>query len=83
MQSTIKQTFTIKGIGLHTGRPVTMKVMPSAAELGIWFKRTDRVSGDPYVAAQWDSVQPSKLCTRLENADGVTVSTVESSIKAF
>ena len=83
MQSTLKTSFTLKGVGLHTGRPVTLKVSPAAAEMGIWFKRTDRVAGDPYIPARWDSVKQSKLCTLLQNADGVSISTVEHLMAAF
>nr|WP_239479828.1 UDP-3-O-acyl-N-acetylglucosamine deacetylase [Actibacterium sp. 188UL27-1] len=79
----MKTSFTLKGVGLHTGRPVTLKVSPAAAEMGIWFKRTDRVAGDPYVPARWDSVKQSKLCTLLQNADDVSISTVEHLMAAF
>lgn len=83
MQTTLKSAFTVRGIGLHTGRPVTLKVKPAAAEIGIWFKRTDKVDGDAMIPARWDLVDRSPLCTRLVNEHGNSVSTVEHLMAAL
>src|SRR5690606_26800634 len=50
---------------------------PAAAEFGIWFRRTDLAGGDALIPAHWDAVVPSQLCTRISNAHGVSVSTIE------
>lgn len=60
-----------------------MAIRPAAAEYGIWFRRTDIVGADPLVAAHWDSVLPTKLCTKLVNDAGVSVSTVEHVMAAL
>lgn len=52
-------------------------------EHGIWFRRTDVLYKDALVPARWDAVNQSPLCTRLENAAGVTVSTVEHIMAAL
>lgn len=60
-----------------------MVIRPAAVEHGIWFKRSDVLLGDAMVPARWDSVHQSPLCTRLQNAAGVTVSTVEHIMAAL
>ncbi len=82
MQNTLVQSVTFTGVGLHSGAPVTMTVHPAPADHGIWFRRTDLVA-DALVPARWDAVVPSKLCTLIANAAGVTVSTVEHIMAAL
>ncbi|WVX48079.1 UDP-3-O-acyl-N-acetylglucosamine deacetylase [Roseobacter fucihabitans] len=53
------------------------------AEHGIWFSRTDILIGDRLIAARWDNVLRSPLCTRIENAAGVQVSTIEHIMAAL
>jgi UDP-3-O-[3-hydroxymyristoyl] N-acetylglucosamine deacetylase len=40
-QRTLRRTVTCAGIGLHSGRKVTLSLKPSAADSGIRFQRTD------------------------------------------
>ena len=60
-----------------------MVVRPAAANLGVWFKRTDVAPRDAMVAAQWDQVVPSRLCTLIRNAQGTEVSTIEHVMAAL
>lgn len=60
-----------------------MVVRPAPADHGIWFRRTDIADRDPMVPARWDSVTPSRLCTVVENGDGVSVSTIEHLMAAL
>ena len=84
VQTTIKSTVHFAGVGLHSGRPVRMSVQPAAAHFGIWFRRTDLASDvDPLIPARYDCVPEAKLCTRLENHAGATVSTVEHVMAAL
>jgi UDP-3-O-[3-hydroxymyristoyl] N-acetylglucosamine deacetylase len=83
VQSTVKAAVTFTGKGLHTGKPVRMTVRPASADYGIWFRRTDVTSGDALVPARWDAVRLSRLCTVIENAQGVSVSTVEHIMAAL
>ncbi|MFU8866039.1 MAG: UDP-3-O-acyl-N-acetylglucosamine deacetylase [Rhodobacterales bacterium] len=83
MQHTLKSPLRFTGVGLHSGKPVQMVIRPAAAEHGIWFRRTDIRFGDAMIPARWDSVHQSPLCTLLENASGVTVSTVEHVMAAL
>jgi UDP-3-O-[3-hydroxymyristoyl] N-acetylglucosamine deacetylase len=83
VQNTLSSPATFTGFGLHSGQPVRMTVRPAAADHGIWFRRLDVADCDQRIAARWDCVTPSKLCTVIENADGVTVSTIEHVMAAL
>jgi UDP-3-O-[3-hydroxymyristoyl] N-acetylglucosamine deacetylase len=83
VQNTIRQSVSFTGVGLHTGRPVRMTVHPASAEHGIWFRRTDVLTGDTLVPAIWSAVEQSALCTKLVNPSGVSVSTVEHVMAAM
>ncbi len=87
MQNTLIRSVTFTGVGLHSGAPVTMTVHPAAEDHGIWFRRTDVVAdgakADARVPAQWDAVVPSRLCTLVANAAGVSVSTIEHIMAAL
>ncbi len=83
MQNTLKSPASFSGFGLHSGAPVRMVVRPAPADHGITFRRSDIADRDPMVAARWDTVTPSRLCTVIENADGVSVSTIEHIMAAL
>lgn len=82
MQATIRSDITFSGIGLHTGRLVRMAIRPRAANMGLWFRRTD-LPGSPFIPARYDRVPDSQLCTRLEGDDGASISTVEHVMAAL
>ncbi len=83
MQRTLKQPITIVGKGLHSGRRAELRVLPASAEYGIWFCRVDVSDRDNLIPALYDQVNDTRLCTRLANADGVEVSTVEHLMAAL
>ncbi|HBD89932.1 MAG: UDP-3-O-[3-hydroxymyristoyl] N-acetylglucosamine deacetylase [Rhodobacteraceae bacterium GWE1_64_9] len=83
MQNTLKTAVIFDGLGLHSGEPVRMVVTPAPADTGIWFRRTDIGYGDAMIAARWDTVVPSKLCTLIANPSGVSVSTIEHIMAAL
>ncbi|TGD43624.1 UDP-3-O-acyl-N-acetylglucosamine deacetylase [Pseudotabrizicola sediminis] len=83
MQNTLKSAVVFEGRGLHSGAPVRMVVRPASADYGIWFKRIDILSGDPMIAARWDQVVPSRLCTLIRNDSGTEVSTIEHVMAAL
>ncbi|MGR3452498.1 UDP-3-O-acyl-N-acetylglucosamine deacetylase [Pseudooceanicola sp.] len=83
MQNTLKSAVTFSGVALHSGRNVRMVVRPAGPEHGIWFRRTDIDLGDVMIPAIWDAVSDTTLCTRLTNAAGASVSTVEHVMAAL
>ena len=82
MQSTLKSAVTFAGVGLHTGARARMTLRPAAAETGIWFRRLD-VTDAQWIAARWDAVVPSRLCTTIANAQDVSASTIEHVMAAI
>lgn len=83
VQNTLKSAVTFTGVGLHSGRAVTMTVRPASADYGIWFRRTDLTGIDSLIPAIWSAVTPSRLCTVVENAAGASVSTIEHLMAAL
>ncbi len=83
MQKTLSQPVSFYGIGLHTGRAVTMTVKPAAASHGIVFKRVDVTNKDNIIPARHANVVDTRLCTVIGNQDGVSVGTIEHVMAAF
>ena len=82
MQTTLKSDVSFEGIGLHSGAPVRVVLHPASANTGIVFRRTD-IAEFPMLPARWNDVVVSPLNTRLKNASGVTVSTIEHLMAAL
>lgn len=83
LQKTLKAPVTFHGHGLHSGQPVRMVLRPASANYGIWFRRVDLSGAGCMVRAIWDAVTPSRLCTQIRNAEGVSVSTIEHLMAAL
>jgi UDP-3-O-[3-hydroxymyristoyl] N-acetylglucosamine deacetylase len=75
-QRTLKEIVKTTGVGLHSGRKVTLTLRPAAANTGIIYRRTD-VNPPVDFKVQPDSVRDTVLCTALVNEDGIRISTVE------
>ncbi len=82
VQTTLKTEVIFEGTGLHSGEAVRVVLHPAAADTGIVFRRTD-VTGRPELLADFRDVIVSPLNTRLSNADGVTISTIEHLMAAL
>ena len=83
MQNTLKQSFDLHGMALHSGSDVKLTVKPGMKDDGIWFKRTDVVEIDPLIKAKYSNVVDTKLCTEIANSSGVSVRTIEHLMAAF
>ena len=81
-QKTLSKSVNFKGIGLHSGKNVSIKVMPAKVNEGIVFKRVDLVKNN-LIKANFVNVSSAKLCTTLKNNHGVKVSTVEHLLAAL
>ena len=75
-QQTIRKSFSLNGIGLHSGKKVKITVEPAKVNNGIKFIRTD-LTKDNIVPALWSNVSSTNLCTTISNEKGVSVSTIE------
>ncbi|MDO5620156.1 MAG: UDP-3-O-acyl-N-acetylglucosamine deacetylase [Paracoccus sp. (in: a-proteobacteria)] len=85
MQATIAKTVIFTGVGLHSGKPAVLRIMPAPAGHGILFRRSDLdlPLTQRVIPARWDLVRLSPLCTLLDNGQGATVSTVEHVMAAL
>ncbi|PQO23740.1 UDP-3-O-[3-hydroxymyristoyl] N-acetylglucosamine deacetylase [Rhodobacteraceae bacterium WD3A24] len=84
MQRTLRSAARFSGAGLHSGEPATITVRPAPADHGVRFVRTDLGPGvDPAVPAHWTALAPGRLCTRVANDAGVSVSTIEHLMAAL
>ena len=83
MQTTIQSSVSFQGVGLHSGLPARLTIRPTGADHGIVFRRVDVTEHDRDLPARFDVVHQSPLCTRLENGDGVSISTVEHVMAAL
>ena len=81
-QKTICRPIIFQGIGLHSGKNSKIAVLPGTSDQGIIFKRVD-LKKNNIVLANYESVSSAKLCTTLENEQGVKVSTVEHLLAAL
>jgi UDP-3-O-[3-hydroxymyristoyl] N-acetylglucosamine deacetylase len=77
-QKTIARPVAISGVGIHTGRPVRVRLNPAPEGTGILFRRTDSGVEIPALASEVSSVE---LATTL-GRDDVTISTVEHLLAA-
>ncbi|MDD4058983.1 MAG: bifunctional UDP-3-O-[3-hydroxymyristoyl] N-acetylglucosamine deacetylase/3-hydroxyacyl-ACP dehydratase [Bacteroidales bacterium] len=80
-QRTLKQSYTFKGKGLHTGVQVTMFITPAPENHGVKFKRSD-LDGEPIIDAITDYVSHSLRNTTLVKG-AVSVATTEHILAAL
>jgi UDP-3-O-[3-hydroxymyristoyl] N-acetylglucosamine deacetylase len=81
-QHTLRNFFTLDGIGVHSGAAARLTFRPAFADTGIVFVRTDIADKDNAVPAKWSNVTDTRLCTVIANAAGTSVSTVEHVLSA-
>ena len=75
-QKTIANSISMNGVGLHSGKKVSMKILPAEPNTGIVFKRTD-VKKNNIIIPSVFNVTSTVLCTTISNEVGVKVYTIE------
>ncbi len=80
-QHTIGTSVTCSGVGVHSGRTVTLTIKPAPVNQGIRFVRTD-LPGHPGVSAHFNNVVDTSLATVI-GAEGCIVSTIEHLMAGF
>lgn len=79
-QRTLKHAIECSGIGLHSGRKVSMRLLPAPPDTGIVFRRVDKEGFE--IPANSNYVQRVDFATTL-GSSGLQVSTVEHLLGAF
>ena len=91
---TVRASLALSGIGLHSGEPVTLTILPATAGTGILFRRLDLLRAfdarsqaarirDVTIKASPRAVTRTTLGTVIANAEGASVSTVEHLMAAL
>ena len=80
-QQTLQNSFTLKGVGLHTGLEIIVTFNPASENHGVKIKRVD-LEGQPILDALADNVVNTQRGTVI-GKDGVTVSTIEHGMAAL
>jgi len=70
-QKTLKSPAHLNGIGVHSGTPVNLELLPAAINHGIKFQRTD-IATNNIINATYDCVSDTKMSTTLSNKHGAT-----------
>ncbi len=83
MQTSLQNSFSVVGTGLHSGAAARLSVHPLVADKGIIFRRVDIRDRDNIIKADFNNVNETTLCTRVANSSGVEVSTVEHLMAAL
>ncbi|MFK7781167.1 bifunctional UDP-3-O-[3-hydroxymyristoyl] N-acetylglucosamine deacetylase/3-hydroxyacyl-ACP dehydratase [Psychroserpens sp.] len=80
-QRTIEKKISLNGVGLHTGKDVTLTFCPAPTNHGFSFKRVD-LEGSPVIEADANYVTNTQRGTCLEK-NGVTIQTSEHVLAAL
>jgi UDP-3-O-[3-hydroxymyristoyl] N-acetylglucosamine deacetylase/3-hydroxyacyl-[acyl-carrier-protein] dehydratase len=80
-QRTLKESIVFNGVGLHTGKAVTMEICPAADNQGYKFQRVD-LENQPIIKADVDFVVATDRGTTLEQ-NGARVYTTEHVLAAL
>ena len=82
-QHTLRECISCIGVGLHSGLPVTMTVMPAEDNSGIIFHRRDLDPARAEVHARWNMVTDTRMSTTIANSSGTSVSSIEHLMAAL
>ncbi|MFQ6372780.1 UDP-3-O-acyl-N-acetylglucosamine deacetylase [Shewanella sp. YIC-542] len=75
-QRTLENKVKATGVGLHSGKKVTLTLRPAPVNTGILLVRTD-LQPNVTIPAKAEMVRETTMCTALVNDDGVRIATIE------
>ena len=81
-QQTIEESIFVKGIGLHSGKDVELRLEPAEVDNGIKFIRVDSKKNN-IIEAIWSNVSETLLSTTISNEHGLKISTIEHLMSAL
>jgi UDP-3-O-[3-hydroxymyristoyl] N-acetylglucosamine deacetylase len=80
-QRTVRREISCKGIGLHSGKEVSLKIKPAPVDSGIVFERMD-IPGACKIKASFDNVVQTNMATTI-GVNGYRIATVEHLMAAL
>lgn len=82
LQHTLAAAASCVGVGVHSGLPARLTLLPAPANSGITFIRSD-IAANNRIPARYDLVTDTRMCTILTNEVGVSIATVEHVMAAL
>jgi len=83
-QNTLNARIDLSGVGVHSGKPVSISLLPADPDTGIVFQRSDvEPENQQDIPAIVSAVGATDLCTVLGDPAGVHVKTVEHLMAAL
>jgi UDP-3-O-[3-hydroxymyristoyl] N-acetylglucosamine deacetylase len=83
-QTTLNDRVSLEGIGVHSGKPVSLTLHPTESDTGIVFLRTNLDGGrEREIAAVHDNVIDTRLCTVVGDPARGSVATIEHLMAAL
>lgn len=83
-QTTVRERIEFSGIGVHSGAPVSMALLPAEADTGILFSVTCPKTGNiEHIPGNLSSVGATDLCTVLGTPGDIYIATVEHLMAAL
>ncbi|OCC06580.1 UDP-3-O-[3-hydroxymyristoyl] N-acetylglucosamine deacetylase [Labrys sp. WJW] len=83
-QTTLNDRVSLEGIGVHSGKPVSITLHPSEADSGIVFLRTHLENGrEREILAHYHNVVDTRLCTVVGDVTRASVATIEHLMAAL
>jgi UDP-3-O-[3-hydroxymyristoyl] N-acetylglucosamine deacetylase len=84
VQTTLSDRVSLEGIGVHSGKPVSITLHPAEADNGISFLRTNLENGrEREIEAHFSAVVDTRLCTVIGDPARGSVSTIEHLMAAL
>lgn len=80
-QQTLKDSLEFVGIGLHTGKNVTLRLLPAPIDTGYKIRRVD-IEGFPEIGIFADKVDFTDRCTKITTPE-FSVSTIEHALSSL
>ncbi len=82
-QATIAERIALSGVGVHSGKQVTVEFHPADPDTGIIFHHTDADDNVREFRAHASEIGATDLCTALGNPRGAHVATIEHLMAAL
>lgn len=80
-QKTIRKTVEVKGVGIHSGEPCTLRFKPAPANTGVYFIRAD-LPNKPFLKVSATNVQAVSYQT-VVGGDAFKVATIEHCVSSL
>ncbi|MCO5058054.1 MAG: UDP-3-O-acyl-N-acetylglucosamine deacetylase [Rhizobiaceae bacterium] len=82
-QTTLKSRVSLSGVGVHSGKSVTIHLNPADPDTGVVFQKIDAAHDGAEIRALASEVGATDLCTVLGSPAGAHVATVEHLMAAL